>query len=73
MEWKCEFCHDTPHTIRRSSILCIVCGAGFYEFIACEQPDCERECVTEAKRRKDKLENDHARENSQSLSSTKLG
>ncbi len=34
---------------------CITCGAGFYEFVNCEQADCEREDVREAERRRDKL------------------
>ena len=34
---------------------CIKCGVGFYEFIACELPDCEREDVRDAERRRDKI------------------
>lgn len=36
---------------------CIMCGAGFYEFIACEESNCERECVIEAKRRQQEAQN----------------
>lgn len=30
---------------------CITCGLGFYEMMACERTDCEREDVNEARRR----------------------
>jgi len=33
---------------------CVACGAGFYEFIHCERPDCDREDVSAAKRRQEK-------------------
>ena len=34
---------------------CTVCGAGFYEFMACERTECEREGVKDAERRRDKI------------------
>jgi hypothetical protein len=34
---------------------CIKCGLGFYEMLACELPDCEREDVRVAERRRDSI------------------
>lgn len=34
---------------------CANCGAGFYEMMACERADCEREDVRDAERRRDKI------------------
>lgn len=34
---------------------CAVCGAGFYKLLNCDRPDCEREDVREAERRRDNL------------------
>lgn len=36
---------------------CATCGAGFYEMAKCDRPDCDREDVTEAERRKQAMRN----------------
>jgi len=39
----------------RTPFYCTYCGAGYYEMMACEDVKCDREDVTEAKRRQNKF------------------
>lgn len=47
--------NDEPTPTNGRPFYCQTCGAGFGEFIACEEPDCQLETVQQAENRMSKV------------------